>query len=261
MVDEEGLAFCSVAMFYALASAGRIDECAQYLPAIRAAVDGECPVATRQIAAQAMVDASMGTDAAADAVDEYVRLSEQMGEIQIARSWMVRGNFMMFGMDPPDLAGGIEAERTAIELATEVKSSEVVTWGKVLLAHGLAARDDAGARDAVRSAVTSSFDVRYLMAAKTAVEVCARYLVSAGDAEGASVLLGHLDRDAAPWSAGQHSVPSWSRQSPGRNASTNSGLSELRWTGVEPSSTRWNVSIWGPSEHGVDVTDRLAGGQ
>ena len=201
-VDEKGLVFCTVSMFYALASAGRIDECAQYLPALRAARMGDSPIEARQLAAQAMVDASMDTDDAAEAVDWYVRLSEQMGEIQVARSQMIRGVLMLFGMDPPDLDGGIEAERTAIELATEVNASEVITWAKVQLAHGLSAGGYDGAREAVRSAVTSSFDVRYGMAVAVAVETCARYLASAGDAEGASVLLGHLDLDAAPWSMG-----------------------------------------------------------
>ncbi|MDC3402529.1 hypothetical protein OAX95_01185, partial [bacterium] len=201
-VDEESLVRCTVSMFYALASAGRIDECAQYLPAIQAAMEGDGPIETRQLAAQAMVDASMGTDYAAEAVDWYVRLSEQMGEIQVARSQMMRGVLMLFGMDPPDLDGGIEAERTAIELATEVNASEVITWAKVHLAYALSAGAYDGAREAVRSAVTSSFDVRYGMAVAVAVETCARYLASAGDAEGASVLLGHLDLDAAPWSMG-----------------------------------------------------------
>ncbi len=201
-IDEEGLAFCTVAMFYAMASSGRIDECAQYVPAIRSAMEGEGPIAVRQVAAQAMVDASMGTADAAEAVDWYVRLSEQMGEIQIARSWMVRGTLMLFGMDPPDLDGAIEAERRAIELATEVDAAEVSTWAKVQLAHALDAAGYDGAREAVRSAVASSFDVRYGMAVTTAVETCARHLASAGDAEGASVLLGHLDLDAAPWSIG-----------------------------------------------------------
>jgi hypothetical protein len=191
-----------VSMFYALASAGRIDECAQYLPALRAARMGDSPIEARQLAAQAMVDASMDTDDAAEAVDWYVRLSEQMGEIQVARSQMIRGVLMLFGMDPPDLDGGIEAERTAIELATEVNASEVITWAKVHLAYALSAGAYDGAREAVRSAVTSSFDVRYGMAVAFAVETCARYLASAGDSEGASVLLGHLDLDAAPWSMG-----------------------------------------------------------
>ena len=144
----------------------------------------------------------MGTDDAAEAVDWYVRLSEQMGEIQIARSWMVRGTLMLFGVDPPDLDGAIEAERTAIELATEVDAAEVSTWAKVQLAHALDAAGYDGAREAVRSAVASSFDVRYGMAVTTAVETCARHLATAGDTEGAAVLLGHLDLDAAPWSIG-----------------------------------------------------------
>ena len=201
-VDEEGRGACTVTMFYALASAGRIDECAQYVPALQATVEGDGPIPTQQLAAQALVDASMGTDASLEALGRYVRLSERMGEIQIARSWMVRGNVLLFGMDPPDLDGGIEAERTAIELAEEVGATEVATWARVQLAHALSAGGYDGAREAVRSALTSSFDVRYNMAVATAVEGCARYLVSAGDPEGAAVLLGHLDLDAAPWSMG-----------------------------------------------------------
>ena len=201
-IDEEGRVFCTVTMFYALASAGRIDECAQYVPAIQAAVTGDAPIATRQLAAQAVVDASMSADDAAEAVDGYVRLSEQMGEIQIARSQMVRGIVMLFWMDPPDTDGGIEAERMAIELATEVNAAEVTTWAKVHLAHALSVGGYADAREAVRSAVTTSFDVRYGMALTVAVETCARHLASVGDTEGASVLLGHLDLDVAPWSMG-----------------------------------------------------------
>ena len=145
---------------------------------------------------------SIGADDVAEAVDRYVRLSEQMGEIQIARSWMVRGNLLLFGMDPPDLDGGIEAERTAIELATEVDAAEVTTWAKIHLAHALSAGGYDGAREAVRSAVTSSFDVRYGMAVASSGGDVRPYLASAGDTEGASVLLGHLDVDAAPWSMG-----------------------------------------------------------
>lgn len=201
-VEEEGRVVCTVTMFYALASAGRIDECAQHLPALQAAMEGDGQIAVRQVAAQALVDASMGTDRMAEALGWYVRLSEQMGEIQIARSWMLRGNVMLFGTDPPDLDGGIEALRTAIELATEVNAAEVATWAKVMLARALSDGRYDGAREAVRSSLTSSFDARYSMAVVTAVETCARHLASAGDTEGAAVLLGHLDLDAAPWSLG-----------------------------------------------------------
>jgi len=201
-VDESGRVACTATMFYALASAGRIDESARHVPALQAAMEGDGPIATRQIAAQALVDATMGTDHAAEVIDWYVRLSDQMGEIQIARSWMLRGHVMLFGIDPPDLDGGIDAERTAIELATEVNAAEVATWAKIHLAHALSAGGYDGAREAVRSALTSSFDARYTMAVVTAVETCARHLASAGDTEGASVLLGHLDLDAAPFSMG-----------------------------------------------------------
>jgi hypothetical protein len=60
-----------------------------------------------------------------------------------------------------------------------------------------------GAHEAVRSAVTSSFDARYGMAVTHALEACARYLASADDVEGAAVLLGHLQLDAAPFSLGE----------------------------------------------------------
>lgn len=96
-VDEEGRVVWTVTMFYALASAGRIDECAQHLPALQAAMEGDGQIAMRQVATQAVVDASMGTDASVEALGWYVRLSEQMGEIQIARSWMVRGNVLRRG--------------------------------------------------------------------------------------------------------------------------------------------------------------------
>jgi hypothetical protein len=50
--------------------------------------------------------------------------------------------------------------------------------------------------------VALSYDARYGMAVAYAVETAARYLASAGDIEGASVLLGHLDREPIAWSVG-----------------------------------------------------------
>jgi predicted ATPase/class 3 adenylate cyclase len=201
-IDEESLGYCTVTALYALASAGRIEECAQYVPRIRSLMEGAGPIALRQVAAQAMVDASLGADEAAEAVDWYVRLSEQMGEIQIARSWMVRANLLVNGTDPPDLDGGIAAARTAIELADEVGASEAGTWARIVLAGALTRRRDPGAHEAVRAAVSGSFDVRYVMAVATAIEMCAQYLASAADTEGASVLLGHVDVGAPPWTLG-----------------------------------------------------------
>jgi hypothetical protein len=201
-VDQEGVTFSTVVMFYALASAGRIDESAQHLPAIHAAMTGDGTIEARTIAAQAMVDASFGTDDAGAAVDWYTRLSEQMGEIQIARSKYMRGLLMLWGMDPPDLDGGIEAERAAIELAAEVDATEVLILAQTTLGHALTVGGRDGAREAVRSAVALSYDARYGMAVAYAVETAARYLASAGDIEGASVLLGHLDREPIAWSVG-----------------------------------------------------------
>ena len=111
--------------------------------------------------------------------------------------------------------------------------------------------------------MASSFDVRYGMAVTTAVETCARHLASAGDTEGAAVLLGHLDLDAAPWSIGA-ALPcrAGRRRSPERSISTNSRRWEPRWTAVEPSSTRWSASTWGSDRPSfVRVTGRLANGQ
>jgi hypothetical protein len=165
-VDDDGLGFCTVATFYALASAGRIEECAQYVPQIRSLMEGTGPIGVRQVAAQALVDASLGSEAAAEAVDWYVRLSAQMGEIQLARSWLARGNLFVYGTDPPDLDGGMAAARTAIELAEEVGASEASTWARIILADALAMCADPGARDAVRAALSGSFDVRYGMAGR-----------------------------------------------------------------------------------------------